>query len=347
MRVRQIRLMAVAAIFVAASPAASSPTLAASPGSSNPCAPGEAWLRPTSVEHRADGGTINDYWRDGVLTQVPLPPASFKPLTASAADLAAYGFPPRPDTQDELIAWQSDLASWKPTPDIGACEVPGLTAAFNNPIWSGYDADSTSSSTYIAVQGDYHQPTKGSTSCASPQEVSWVGLGGYHTGRLMQDGTGIDATGHYYAWYEWLNDTNDIGITKMASVTVHAGDRIHTYVVHQTSGSGQTTFYVADNTTGTSQSRIVNLGSAYYDGSSAEMIDERPSIGGIPTNLTNFGTVNWTNAKVQRSNATWYTLGSQTNVEFDMWATNFSHILAFPDVMSSSTTFSDTWYRCQ
>lgn len=345
----KLHLAVLASVLSLLAGAPMTATMAASTTSTavNPCAADETWLRPSSVEVRSDGGTIDDYWVDGVLTQIPQPPASFDPLNASDADLATYGFPARPPTAADLSAWTADMASWQPTPDVGLCATHGLRATiYNNDIWSGFDADSSSSTTYIAVQGDYHQPAKGSTSCSSPQEVSWVGLGGYHYPKLIQDGTGIDTTGHYYAWYEYLSATGGINITKMPSVTVHAGDRIHDYVVHQTAGLGQTTFYVADNTTSTSQSVIINLGSAYYDGSSAEMIDERPTINGVPATLTNFGVVNWTNANVQKSNATWYNLGTQTTVEFDMWNSAFTHYLAFPYSLSSSTTFQDNWFNC-
>lgn len=65
---------------------------------------------------------------------------------------------------------------------------------------------------------------------------------------------------------------------------------MHSYTVHQTSGAGQTTFYVADNTTGTSQSVIVNLSPSYYDGRTAEWIDERPLVNG---SISRSGTSGW------------------------------------------------------
>lgn len=319
-------------------------------GIANPCGPGETWIKPDRIVQLADGGTVDEYDKAGVIVRTPQAPAGFDPLTASDKDLATYGLPPRPDGLEDLKSWQEDMAAWRPTADLGECQTTKRATIEDNPIWSGYDADNASSTYYRAIQGDYVQPAKSATSCTPNEEVSWVGLGGYHTSKLMQTGTGIDTDGSKYAWYEYLNASGGIPITKMPSVEVHAGNGIHIYLVHQTSGAGQTTFYVYNKTNGTNKSKIIDLGNAYYDGYSAEFIDERPSYWNgytyVPTNLTNFNEVNWTNAKVYKYDGTWHSLGSQTNVEFDMWNTAYTHYLAFPSVMSSNTTFTDNWIRC-
>jgi len=310
---RLAALLAAMALLFAAPPITSADAgeaLAAATFASiaNPCSAGETWIKPIRIVQLADGGSIDIYDKGGLIASTPQPPATFDPLSASDEDLATYGFPQRPSAANDLAQWQDEMSLWRPTKDIGECQTARRATHYQNPIWSGYDADSSSSTYYRAVQGDYAQPSKHSTSCTPNEEVSWVGLGGYHTARLIQTGTGINTSGGYYAWYEYLNASGGIPITVLPSVTVHAGDSIHLYVVHQTSGSGQTTFYVADNTTGTSQSKIINLGSSYYDGYSAEFIDERPSYIYGPTNLTNFYRVNWTNTKVYPYTGTWYTL---------------------------------------
>jgi hypothetical protein len=164
----------------------------------------------------------------------------------------------------------------------------------------------------------------------------------------MQDGTGIDTNGRLYAWYEYLyfdsgGGFHGIPVTEIPAIVVHTGDRMHAYVVHQTSGTGHTTFFVADNTTGVSRSILHDLSSAYYDGTYAEWIDERPSIGNVPQPLTNFGHINWTNTKAQKSNTTWYNLGSLPYLKEDMTQ---PEALAYPNALSSSTTFTDYWYNC-
>jgi hypothetical protein len=54
----------------------------------------------------------------GIETQTyPQPPAGFDPTKATAAELAAYGFPPRPagDPSGPLGAWLKAMAAWKTT----------------------------------------------------------------------------------------------------------------------------------------------------------------------------------------------------------------------------------------
>jgi len=318
-------------------------TAAAAPG--NPCASGETWLQPTTVENLPDGGHLDDYWINGALNQVPVPPPGFKPSVASTELLARYGFPERPSDVGAFKLWNEEMSVWHPTQDLGLCETNMKATILTSPVWAGFDAG-WSSNLFIAVQGDFKQPTRGSTSCSNAQEVSWVGLGGTSsTLPLIQAGSGMDAGGGYYAWYEYLKPGGGINLTKMPSVTVHPGDSMHSYVVHQTSGLGQTTFYVQDGTTGTSQSVIVNLDSTYYDGTTAEWIDERPTAsGGSPLPLANFGTVNWTNVQAQKSTGTWYNLGSLLYNEIDMYAGGV--YLAYPQPPSGSNTFTDNWYRC-
>jgi len=87
------------------------------------------------------------------------------------------------------------------------------------------------------------------------------------------------------------------------------------------------------------------LASSYYDGTSAEHIAE--AAGG--TYLANFGNLNWTNTKVQNLAGDWKSLGSRVpdEIKSKFYYTDFDfHITADPDAMSSNTTFTDRWLRC-
>jgi hypothetical protein len=328
----------------------------------NSCPDGGSPLPGAGSDRLADGGRIDHFQSDDGTVDVPVAPNGFDPLTASADDLDTYGLPPRPEDPDSLADWTAQMTQWPRTPDAGLCEESVVNRAAmghhasssgaiftieNSSNWAGYSVSTPGTTTYIAVQGDFHQPTRGA-SCSGAQESSWTGIGGFNdtTGHpLMQTGTAITDTGTYYAWYEYLNDSHQNPPVTMQSVKVHPADRIHTYVVHQRS-TGKTTFYVADNTSGTSQSVIVSLASSYYDGTSAEMIDERPFnpiIGLLP--LVNFDQISWTNAQIQKTSGTWYTLGSQSEIEIDM-RTSSIHYLAFPYSLDTSTTFRDNYFNC-
>ena len=253
------------------------------------------------------------------------------------------------------------MAAWRRTPDLGLCETQARAEASQDVVvddsedpsgsrnslnWAGYVTDETSN-TYIAVQGDWTQPAVADTICNNETEATWVGLGGYNTARLIQAGTAyLRGSTIPIAWYEYLGANGaGIGLTGMPSVTVRKSDRLHAYVVIQRS-TGQTTFYVADNTTGTSQTVIKTLSvSTYYDGTSPDFIDERLSYGGVIQNLYNFTNVPWTNTKVQNTAGTWSSLGSHGEIALNMRNID-TDILAAPGAMTSTTTFLDDYKQC-
>lgn len=319
------------------------------------CPPGGTPLPLIRTDVLPDGGTLDWYQGTGS-PRVPVPPSSFDPLSATASELEAYGFPPRPSEAPDLAEWTSEMRAWKPTPDYGLCQMsePLGSAAQVSPIddtsswahtgssWSGYVAKQTTT-TYIATQGDFYQAAYHTTYCDKPMLWgSWTGLGGYYsdTGGIIQTGTAVSISGSsptYYAWtevYPLLPKT-------WSQVVVHPGDHIHTYVVYQRS-TGLTTMYVADDTTGTQKSEIETQPLQYYDGRTAEAIDERN--GDSP--LLNFGSVGWFNLKVQKTSGTWYNLGTQSPEAQEIYSNFTKQILSLPDGMSSSTAFTDRWYSC-
>lgn len=329
------------------------------------CPAGTVPLLPVKITTNTDGSVVVTYSEAGAVGEVRIPPNSFSPLAASAAELELYGLPPRPSDTAALSSWTTDMTSWHRNTDAGLCRTnataPSRTVSsdaptalngvqgtiYNYPIWSGYVLD-VPTVTYIGVQGDFNQPSKGSSSCTGDSLASWTGIGGNQgSQKLIQAGTAyLRGSNTPVAWYEYLGPNNTgINLTVMSGVTVHSGDVIHTYVVHQTSGTGLTTFYVADNTTGTSQSTTWALGSTYYDGTSADWIDERLSYNQVPTPLSNFNLNSWNNANVQKTSGTWNSLGSQTPIATGMWVS--PHYLAYPSGLNTSTTFTDFYLACQ
>src|SRR5258706_15338070 len=110
-------------------------------GTVDPCGPGEVWLQPSAVSQLPDGGQIDTYANGRVTYQVPVPPRGFSPTTASATDLATYGFPERPDGSGQLAAWNDDLATWRWTADTGLCETNARATTDPNTNRAGYRAD--------------------------------------------------------------------------------------------------------------------------------------------------------------------------------------------------------------
>jgi hypothetical protein len=164
--------------------------------------------------------------------------------------------------------------------------------------WSGYVVGgSTSNKNFSSVSGSWVQPTANCTS-STGNAAFWVGLGGSGQSQaLEQAGTEADCTSggqaSYFAWYELV----PAAPVKLA-IAVHPGDHISSTV----SVSGNSVrVQLTDATTGQSVDKTLSM--ANPDTSSAEWVAEAPSACDSslsncqPLPLTNFGTVNFTNAR--------------------------------------------------
>jgi hypothetical protein len=104
-------------------------------------------------------------------------------------------------------------------------------------------------------------------------------------------------------------------------------------------------FYVANDTTGQSQSAVMMLASSYYDGDSADWIDERARLGLEYAHLPNFGAVNWTSCRAMSGTGTWYNLSALDNRRYTMKSdTGTNATLATPTVIYNNSSFIDTFY---
>ena len=154
--------------------------------------------------------------------------------------------------------------------------------------WSGYAAHSH---TYNKVSANWVEPTG---HCTSSRTFSsfWVGLDGFNSNTVEQTGSEVDCSGgnaRYFAWYEMfpafpVNFTNP----------VRPGDHFTGSVTF--TGSGHYTLVLKDTTQGWSHTVHKTLNSG--QNSSAEVIAEAPSSSSGVLPLTNFGTVHFSNAKV-------------------------------------------------
>lgn len=168
-------------------------------------------------------------------------------------------------------------SSGAPASGSSSAPVVGLRHSTSS-NWSGYAAFGK---TFSAVSGAWKQPA---VVCGSQATYSayWVGLDGYNDNSVEQLGTEADCSGgtaRYYSWYEMYPHRG-----YYASVTVTPG---HSYAAAVTSnGRGVFTLQLTDTTTGQSFTIDQKLSSARR--SSAEVILEAPSGGGVLP-LANFG----------------------------------------------------------
>jgi hypothetical protein len=319
-------------------------------------------LLPTSAELLAGGGVGYDYTIDGVDNEYIVPPPSFRPLTASQARLEEYAFPAKPAAALAQAHWHDAMAAYTTVPSPQLClgdkvtskvqPASGTASAakvvhfFN---WSGFYTRA-SSRRWDAAQGTWIQSKAGNCHCAGgTQEVTWAGIGGVSDGALLQAGTEM-ARSKIFAWYEYLHDCirgdpsgAECGPSIIKVGNAKAGGNVFTQTSYQRS-SHTANFFVEEGSHAF-PIKAKKLNSTYYNGRSAEWVDERPShcSGGCYDPLTNFKFNNWHSADAENISGAWQSVQSQNHVEVIMVNTRGKH-LAQPSKLEGDT-FKDTWIR--
>ena len=149
--------------------------------------------------------------------------------------------------------------------------------------WSGYAVDT---STYSSITGQWVVPTV-SPAKGSTYSSTWIGIDGFNNSSLIQTGTEQDYSGgsaQYYAWWEIL-PAPETEITTSTKDHVAPGDHMTAQIVND--GNGNWTITLSDTTQGWTFSPPPQP----YSGpaTSAEWIEEAPTIGGHVATLANYG----------------------------------------------------------
>jgi hypothetical protein len=159
----------------------------------------------------------------------------------------------------------------------------GRTANQTSTNWSGY---ATQNGTFTTVSSSWIEP---SVSCTSSGIVAfWIGLDGWGSQTVEQDGTGVDCSSgspQYFAWWE----TYPANAIQQYSDPVSPGDQLSSTVTAQ--GGGQYNMVLTDSTQGWTETNPV---SASGSNASAEIIAEAVTSGSSVTPLPNFGQVTFT-----------------------------------------------------
>ena len=166
------------------------------------------------------------------------PPATFNVRTASAAELASWGYPARPDVSKDTEAYAHWLEIVNPAmkrviPDLvrhegfyhrpaAELKISSPAAGTNAPItassgnWSGLALiPNSGSQPYQLVTGRWIIPTvkQAPGTCSGGWDYSsqWVGLGGFNDAFLLQAGSAANVfcdignnVAEYFPWIEWL-----------------------------------------------------------------------------------------------------------------------------------------------
>ncbi len=269
----------------------------------------------------------------------PQPPAGFDPLAASDADLAQYGFPPRPDEWDAPDAYahwqkmvstpqkrlkhpllqQTTIHNRAATTLSESETVDNGSLAVTSSNWSGY-ADVGAAGTFklnnAAIYSEYIVPIAQQPFgvCTGSWDYSsqWVGFDGFNSGDVLQAGTEVDAycsgstkSTFYGPWYEWYPYAE----TRITNLTVAPGNVMGVEVWYTTATpSGHA--YLINYSTNTSVSVAFSPPSGTtFIGNSAEWIVEAPTVNGGLAALTNY-VADPFNADYVHSNNVYYYPGS-------------------------------------
>jgi len=176
--------------------------------------------------------------------------------------------------------------STSPGTSPSASRTPGsasATVGSTSRNWSGYVA---TGGTFTAVRGTWTVPTVSAT--GTSVDATWVGIGGATTTDLIQAGTQATVENGVVQYSSWVETLPQASQTVPLSIT--AGDAITVSITQQSAGVWNIT--IQDGTSGGSYAGAINYTSSL---SSAEWIEEAPTLGNRVVLLDHFGTVQFTN----------------------------------------------------
>jgi hypothetical protein len=222
-----------------------------------------------------------------------------------------------------------------PTPTAGVRASVSQTSSTN---WGGY-ADTTVTNAVSYVAGTWVQPSVTCPTRGTLYAAFWVGIDGYSSSTVEQDGTLAECAhgkATYSAWWELypLNSIQTIG-----SMTVKAGDSINATVTYTSAGF---TMAIKDLTAGTSFSKTATQSGTSRN--SAECIAERPSVGSSLSKLADFTSMKFTTCRTTIS-GTNVGIGSASTVNAITMVDNSGLTLASVSTTSSAGAFTVTWVR--
>ncbi len=162
--------------------------------------------------------------------------------------------------------------------------IAGVTAGAESSNWSG---EVTTGATYTAVGGDWVVPAV-QPSVSDVASATWVGIDGFSNTSLIQTGTSqqiIGGTTQYFAWYEILPAVS------VAFASVSPGDAMEALITEQSLDVWN--IAIEDVTANWEFSDDFDYSGP---GTSAEWIEEAPTINNSQATLADFGSVEFSDA---------------------------------------------------
>jgi len=263
-------------------------------------------MRATSTDnHYAEMTQINSDLAAGGISKIELMSISFGDIsingtTATATTTETW----RSTYSDHTVSQSTDQNDYVLLLQNGTWKIESNTQPGNTGVTAPTQPQSPSNATisstsrnwsgYVATSGKTYTSVSGTWVIAKPDpnvagiDATWVGIGGANTTDLIQAGTEAtvngDGTVTYDAWTETLPQA-----TKSISLAVNAGDTVSVTITEQTTGVWL--IDMKNVTSGQSYTTTIRYASSK---SSAEWIQEAPSIGRGIAPLDSFGTVKFT-----------------------------------------------------
>lgn len=266
--------------------------------------------------------------------------SSFSPLSATST---AYSFTATSsENGDEFYAVFTNGTGSATTNTVTLTVTAALVKSSN---WSGYaDLDAT----FDAVGASWTVPTLNCSGRTSSYSAQWIGIDGYSSNTVEQDGTEADCLNgspSYDAWYEMYGDSAvdngyEVELNPASGYyPVSPGDTITASV--SVSGSSWT-LSVADSTQHWNYSTPISFSGASK--SSAEWIVERPEVCSRScslTSLADYGSVTFSNATASVGSSS-EPISSYANTGIEM--ENGTTPLATPGALNATGNgFTDVW----
>jgi len=277
-------------------------------------------------------------------SKMPLPkgskvrPALNEAQAQSMTDdqLDKLGYPARPDvlsSPDRYAKWLDRVSrpvTVLPT-HLVSTNVTATPASYTSSNWSGLEAHSKTTHQYSAVTATWNVPPiiLASSDGNTDYSAFWVGLDGDGTKDLVQAGTEQDAQEflgiiftNYYTWSELLPNQP----TENFVSGVNAGDEMEVEVwIGTGSGApnpngGLGSFRIQDITQGQEWRFDTALAGTKYNGTEAEWIMERPTVGGSLPELAAYFPATMVYADVLNAKTTtWVKCGTAANRNISMY----------------------------
>jgi hypothetical protein len=307
-------------------------------------------------------------------TAVPQPPAPYAragkptlavldvdPMSLTTEETTRRHYPPRPDPTSHAAEYGKWLELVTSAPTLIRPHLVNDRDRFHGPVhanqngtsnnWSGYVITTPSSaSEYVWIYGEWTVPRAYSESgfYSSDHSTLWVGIDGWGTPDVVQDGTDQNTltafwvqTSSYDAWTEWYPYSSQT----VSNFPVNPGDDIHAWTwVRDSAGNWDPAATVGWFYLWNATQKVYSYSSTgappgtVFNGHSAEWVMERPTVNGSLASLAQYASpASLTGALAYDLNGVAHGFTADTSWNVTMVNSSDNHVLSVVNAVNPST----------